>query len=212
MLWKSETRVWGGGRDKTPKWRLYEWMMHFPSNKHQRCWLLQQLFIIIRHGFLFWDKKAEGKIMYKREKISANRASVSDTLHNRHLSDRGRTDGYMTLLLPQEENPLVLMSYKLLRSPGSSTSFLLLLFKSSFPIQTLIFPVQRRKQQKPTYQRQWIRVKRQGKRLDRSCWLCTTTFSYEGSRQWVTEMYIYCLWVVQLHVFLIRHIHEGSEY
>jgi hypothetical protein len=31
------------------------------------------------------------------------------------------------------------------RSPGSSTSFLLLLFKSSFPIQSLIFPVQRRK-------------------------------------------------------------------
>ena len=52
--------------------------------------------------------------MYEGEKISANRASVSDMLHDRHLSDRGRTDGYMTLLLLQEQNPLVLMSYKLL--------------------------------------------------------------------------------------------------
>jgi len=54
--------------------------------------------------------------MYEGEKkISANRASVSDMLHNRHLSDRGSTDGYMTLLLLLlEQNPLVLMSYKLL--------------------------------------------------------------------------------------------------
>jgi hypothetical protein len=74
---------------------------------------------------------------------------------NRHLSGRGRTDGYMILLLLQHKSPLVLMSYKLLeRSPGSSTSFLLLLFKSSFPIQSLIFPVQRRKQQKNPHEKE----------------------------------------------------------
>ena len=44
------------------------WMMHILSNKHQRCCFLQELFIITRHGFLYWDKKAEGKIMYEGEK------------------------------------------------------------------------------------------------------------------------------------------------
>lgn len=92
--------------------------------------------------------------MYEGEKISANRASVSDMLHNRHLSDGGRTDGYMTITAARAEPSGVNELQTLERSPGSSTSFLLLLFKSSFPIQTLIFPVQRRKQQKPSFKRE----------------------------------------------------------
>ena len=59
-------------------------------------------------------RKLRVKVCTKEKKISTNRASVSDMLHNRHLSDRGRTDGYMTLLLLLQQNPLVLMSYKLL--------------------------------------------------------------------------------------------------
>jgi hypothetical protein len=91
--------------------------MHSLGNKHQKCCFLREFFIIISHGFLFPDTKARAKehIWTKKKKISANGTSVSVMLHSRHLSDRGRTDGYMILLLLQQKIPLVLMSYKLSR-------------------------------------------------------------------------------------------------
>lgn len=70
------------------------------------------------------------------------------------------------------------------RSPGSSTSFLLLLFKSSFPIQPLIFPVRKREQQKPPWKgRQWICVERQDTTLQLGCYSETEAFCYESSRR-----------------------------
>lgn len=116
-----------------PRGILYNYKSWIPSLRHET-----------------WGQTAQTK------KTSSNGTSVSDMLHDRHLSGRRRTDGYTILLLQQDEDPSGVNELQTPeRSPGSSTSFLLLIFKSSFPIQSLIFPVQNRKQhKKPTRRRE----------------------------------------------------------
>jgi hypothetical protein len=94
------------------------------------------------------------------------------------------------------------------RSPESSTSFLLLLFKSSFPIQPLIFPVRRRAEQKPPWKgRQWICVERQDTTLRLGCYseAGTQKSGMEGNSVRI-EWRLLALWVSkQRSVFTSLH-------